>query len=181
MRERSKCRADQTKWSTVRASYRSLLAGAVLVVLSGACGTSRATSPGDVPSSAPHASASIDVEKVDGGFVVRNLTIAPIVCGVVGSIGRSPRTTVQIAAHDTARIDDGARHVVACEVELKTAAEIAGQTEEEWRRAMGVSSSEEGKLLLFEDRGTTSSSTAMLASSCETDDEGDPSSRSGER
>ena len=145
----------------------------VLVALASGCGSSaEPLSETDAPLRVVGAARSplspgIEVESVEGGFVVNNRTSSPIVCGAIHSIGVTPRKTVRVAADETVRIDDSARHVVACEIDMKTAAEIAGETEEEWRPALGVSPSEQMKLVIFEERGTTSSSTAMLASSCE--------------
>lgn len=118
------------------------------------------------PSRTPHASASasIEVAKIDGGFNVKNLTSTTIVCGVVNSIGWSPRKTVRISSRDSARIVEPVRQVVACEVDLKAAAEMVGETEDELRTSLGASRSE--KLVIFEDRGKISSSTVVLASSC---------------
>lgn len=138
-----------------------------------AAGVFFATGCGSVASEAPSharhasASASIEVERIDGGFTVKNLTSATIRCGAVSSIGWSPRETVQVAPRDTARIVDNARQILACEVDLKAAAEMSGETEDELRTSLGASRSE--KLVIFEDRGQVSSSTVALASSCNTE------------
>jgi hypothetical protein len=149
----------------------------VLVALANGCVSFGESSTEPVPpSDAPlrvvgaarsDVSPSIEVEKVGDEFLIRNATHSHITCGAVHALGWSPRQTVQVAALGSARIVEPIRNIVVCEADLKAAAEMAGESEDELRRSLGASASE--KLLFIEDRGAVSSSTVMLASSCKSE------------